>query len=295
MNGKELKVVEYNLTFGSNARLVNVFGLFRYKKNNSLYVIYTDVAANYNIVYYGSSHVKGNNILCMSCKEEDIEIIKEYIYKISNNEELDNFEIISLDDINGIEIITSNRLEIKPEVLSDLIEKTIPKKEEKTVEKKGNNVKKKGRNKALFLTLFLVVLVIGVFSYLTSIQDKKTIAKMITCEKTFDDRKISASVSESNIFYFNNQDTLENIETTDIYKFNTESDYQDFINKGTMYKYMPDDSINGGYKQDDENYSFTIVTKEEIDINYDKPTKYEEVLSYNKREGYTCDEKLVGE
>ena len=42
MNGKELKVIVYNLTFASSQRLVNVFGVFRYKKNNNLYVIYTE-------------------------------------------------------------------------------------------------------------------------------------------------------------------------------------------------------------------------------------------------------------
>ena len=33
MNGKELKVVEYDLKFGQKPRMVNVFGVFRYKPN----------------------------------------------------------------------------------------------------------------------------------------------------------------------------------------------------------------------------------------------------------------------
>ena len=40
MNGKVLKVVEYNLEFGKQARMVNVFGVFRYLPNNNLYIIY---------------------------------------------------------------------------------------------------------------------------------------------------------------------------------------------------------------------------------------------------------------
>ena len=36
MYGKVLKVVEYNLTFGTNVRMVNVYSVFRYKKNNGL-------------------------------------------------------------------------------------------------------------------------------------------------------------------------------------------------------------------------------------------------------------------
>ena len=39
MNGKELRVSEYNLTFGKSARMINVFGIFKYKANNNLYII----------------------------------------------------------------------------------------------------------------------------------------------------------------------------------------------------------------------------------------------------------------
>ena len=49
------KVVEYNLSFGNRARMVNVFGCFKYKPTNNLYIIYADVDTKYNIVYYGSS------------------------------------------------------------------------------------------------------------------------------------------------------------------------------------------------------------------------------------------------
>ena len=124
MNGKELKVVEYNLTFGGKARIVNVLGLFRYIKNNSLYVIYTDKDTTYNIINYGSSHIKNDSILSMTPKKEDEEIIKEYIFKDANKEELNGFEVQSLESINSIEIISSNKLEVKPEVIQSLIEKT---------------------------------------------------------------------------------------------------------------------------------------------------------------------------
>ena len=47
MFGKTLKVIEYNLTFGTNVRMVNVFACFRYKQNGNLYVVYTDVNTKY--------------------------------------------------------------------------------------------------------------------------------------------------------------------------------------------------------------------------------------------------------
>ena len=120
MNGKALKVIEYNLSFGQNARLVNVFGMFRYKKNNYLSVLYDDVGSTYSVIIYGGSHIKGNSILSIGCKPEDVEIVKEYIFKTINGEDLSDFEIISLENIEGIEIISSNRLELKSEVINSL-------------------------------------------------------------------------------------------------------------------------------------------------------------------------------
>jgi len=130
MNGKTLKVVEYNLTFGSSDRIVNVFSFFKYKNNGNLYVIYTDINTKYELIYYGTGHIKNNNLLTMACKIEEVEIIKEYIYKLTNNESLENFEVYNLEDINDIEIVSSNKLEIKLEVIRKLEELTIPKKEE---------------------------------------------------------------------------------------------------------------------------------------------------------------------
>lgn len=294
MNGKELKVVEYNLTFGSKARMVNVFGLFKYTKNNGLYVIYADVGTTYNVVNYATSHVKGDSILAMTPKDTDAEIIKEYIFKVTNGEKLDGFEILSLDEVNGIEIIASDRLEVKPEVLVSLIDKTIPKKEVVVPEKKKDIKKKKSPAKTLLVfIIFLALLAGGAYYYLT-IATQNSDAKMLLCKKSSNDNSINAKIEESMNQSFSRNDELDSIETTKVFVFNSSEDYEDFINKGTMYKYMPDDE-DGGYKKDDNAHTFTIIINEKVGQSYDKPTKYEEVLSYNKREGYTCDEKILEE
>ena len=126
MIGKTLQVVEYNLTFGTTARMVNVFGLFKYNKNNNLYVVYSDYNTKNEFIYYGSSHVKKNNILSMSTRSNDTEIIKEFIYKVVNNEDLSDFDFIDLKDIEGIEIIASSKLEVKLDIIRILEELTIP-------------------------------------------------------------------------------------------------------------------------------------------------------------------------
>ena len=295
MLGKELKVVEYNLTFGGKDRFVDVFGVFRYKKNNNLYVLYTDVHTNYPIIYYGSSHIKNNSILCMNCKEEDVEIIKEYVFKVTEGEALDSFEIIPLENIEGIEIISSKKLEVKMEIIHALVDKVLPKKEKKE-EVSVKVVKKKSAvSFMLKLMIILAILVGGTYVYFITLQRDDVVIKTITCNKVTSEQKVNASVKETMVLNFNNKDILDNIETTKVFQFTNDLDYENFINKGTMYKYMPDDHTRGGFDQDADLRTFTIIINEKVESNYQKPTDYEEVLNYYKREGYDCDEKILGE
>lgn len=296
MNGKILKVVEYNLTFGSAERFVNVFGCFKYKPSNSLYLLYADVDSKYNVIYYGSSHIKENAILAMGCKDKkDEEIIKEYIFKVTNKESLDDFLMISLDNIEGVEIISSNKLTVKMEVLTSLIEATIPKPEVKEATVKVTSVKKKKGSKSMLLLFVLILVLGGAGLYYCLFIPKDNSIKDISCTKQYAHEVLNSTVDESVVYYFNYQDSLEKIDTITIYKFHNEKDYQDFINKGTYYKYMPEDDIQGGWDIDDTNYTFKIITKEEVDSSYKKPTGYEEVLSYLKRDGYTCTENIKKE
>ncbi len=290
--GKVLKVVEYNLTFGSSSRLVNVFGCFKYKPNNGLYLLYADVDTKYNVIYYGSSHVKERAILSMSCKEQkDEEIIKEYIFKTTNGETLDNFEMISLVQIDGVEIISSNKLEVKPEVLATLVDATIFKPEVKEEE-----VGKKKSSKKFLLLLIIGILVVGVgYFFVSTSAPKESSIKNIACTKKYDHKTLNSTVDEARTYIFNYQDVLETIDATTTYQFHTQEDYEEFINKGTYYKYMPEDDTEGGWDKDDTKYTFKIITKERIDSSYRKPTGYEEVLASLKKEGYTCTENLEKE
>ena len=293
MIGKTIKVVEYNLTYGTNDRLVNVFGLFRYKPNNNLYVIYSDVDIKYNIIYYGSSHIKNNSILSMPCKEKKEEdIIKEYIFKLTNNEQLDKFESIPLDSIDGIEIISSNKIEIKPEILYQLVDLTIPKKE--VVEDSKEEVKSSKKSSKKPLIFLLIILIIGISTYFfisTLTKNKDTTTKEIICKTTYNQRTLNAQVEEEIIYAFNNQEKLEKLNITRKYQF-TKEDYQNFIKNGTFYRYMPDEDTEGGWDKNDNEYWFKVITKEKIDTSYSKPTNYEDVLLDAKKEGYTCDEKI---
>lgn len=291
MIGKTLKVVEYNLSFGSNARLVNVFSCFKYKKTNSLYLLYTDVDTKYNIIYFGSSHVKETSILSMECKsKDDEEIIKEYIYKLTNNEDTEEFIPLSLDKIEEIEIISSSKLEVKPEVISKLTELTIPKKE--VPQEKQKPTKKKSSKKMLLVLLVLFTLAFVAYLYLTTLQNKDTTEKSIVCVKHQKLDELDANLEEKITYNFDRRDNLITIDTNKVYSFLSEEAYQDFIIKGTIYKYMPAAEVDGGYSQNDEELNFKVITKEKVDSSYNKPTNYEEVFTVNKQEGYACSENV---
>ena len=291
MNGKKVKGIEYNLTFGTSARIVNVFGLFKYKKNNNIYIIYADEINNYNIIYYGYSHVKENSILSMECKEKEAEeIIKEYIYKVTNKDILDNYEIISLDKIEGIEIISSNKIEIKKETLNELTNLTIPQKEE---EKKNTKVKKKkSAGVLIFPLIILTVAFLGFYIY-TTFQNKESTFKQIICTKEYNHQQLDAQIEEEQTFNFDINDILEKVDTTKLYIFKDEEEYLNFINTGTYIKYMPKEGKEGGWDKDDDKLTYKTIEIERINMDYKKPTEYEEVLSYYKSENYDCEEKII--
>lgn len=296
MNGKVLKVKVSNLEFGAKDRYVNVLGCFKYKPNGNIYIVYADTDLKYSLVYYGSGHIRQGVALCMSCREKaEVEIIKEYIFKMTNKEDISNFEIYSLEEINEIEIIGSDKFEVKPEVLTEVVNMLFPKKEEKEEEKKVEEPKKK--NSSILLGLILGLLIVGMgyfgYQYYLSLSSNNTTEKSITCVKKYQHDELKAMVDETNKYNFNTSDKLKTVDSTFIYQFN-ESGYQEFIMKGIYYKYMPSSDIDGGWDKNDDEYTFKVITKEEVDdVGYSEPTDYEEVLSYYKVKGYTCTEEIV--
>ena len=296
MNGKVLKVVEYNLTFGATDRYVNVYGVFKYTKNNNLYIIYSDPNPTYNYISYGSSYIKNNSILSLATtKKEEEEIVKEYIFKIINQEPTKDFEFISLDSIEEIEIIGSNKIEVKEDVLKSLINLTIPKPKKEEIENQSIKPKKKKFHKITFL--LLIILISGsIYFFMTKNNDKTTEVKdsikTFICTKEYQSNTLDAKIKEENTYQFSLQENLEYIEGTKEYQFSSKDSYQDFIQNGTFNKYIEEDEKNSSFSQDEENNIFKTNLKTIVDSSYNKPTNYEEALSREKADGYSCQERL---
>lgn len=295
MNGKILKVKQNNLQFGAVDRYVNVLGCFKYKINGNVYIIYCDIDTKYSVVYYGSGHVRYELSLCMPIRNKEIEeeIIKEYIFKVTNNEPLDNFDVISLETVTDIEIIDSTKLELKHEILTNLIDKVIPKtevKEEIKKEEPSKNKKKVSMKPVLLGVLVAIGFMFLYYILFVATPDEGGIAKSITCKKNYQHEELEAVVEEVNKYNFNVNDELKFINTTLNYQF-IEEEYQDFIMRGIYYKYMPS-SKSDSWSKDDNNYLFITNTKTVVDTSYSEPTNYETVLAHYKVLGYTCTEKI---
>ena len=266
MSGKLLKVKVNNLECGTRDRYVNVLGCFRYKNNCNVYVVYADNDTKYSVVYYGSAHVREGIVLCMTTREKrEEEVIKEYIYKVIQGEDLSFFEDISLDDVNGIEIISSIKMEVKIEVLEALFDRLMPKKEPVVVEKVSSDVPRKKINYLSKVILILFVFfVLFCFCYLFfGLRGYDNIEKSITCTNNYRHKELNADMEEVNKYNFNEDDELKSVNTSLVYKFN-EQDYKDFILKGIYYKYMPSSS-GGDWSKDDNLYIFKVITKIDID------------------------------
>ena len=293
MNGKTLKVVEYNLTFGSNTRTVNVFSFFKYKNNGNLYVIYTDTNTKYELLYYGIGHQKNTSLLTMSCKIEEQEIIKEFIYKLTNNESLENFEIYNLENITDIEIVSSNKLEVKLEIIKKLEELTIPKKEEEPsdikVNKKEKTTKKKILPKIIILIFFIIIMGGGSF-YLKTIINNNEITKIIQCSKNYQHEDVNALIIENNTYKFMQNNNLKSVEKIKKLTFNSQNDYENFINSGKIHDYISKE--NSEYIPNNEEYSIEFKNKLSINSDYTEPTDYETAISYYTNNGYNCIEKI---
>lgn len=296
MNGKVLKVVEYDLKFGGNARMLNVFGVFKYNATGSMYIVYADADMSNYVIYYSSAHVKNNSILAMNCRDrKEEEIIKEYIYKVTNGEDLSAFTMISLTEIEGVEIIASSHFEVKPEIFMSLVDKTIPKpsvQEETAVSKKKKNPLK---TFLLFLIFVAIIGVGGYFYFATLNSPNEGVAKKIVCEKSYPHSELQATVEEMRTYNFNYNDELQFVDKVLLYQFSSEEEYQEVMSKGIYYHYMPSALVDGGFKPDDEGYNFKMITKERVDDNYREPTNYEEVMNYYKRNGFNCSENIEKE
>ena len=118
MFGKVIRLNDFKFTFGQETVYLNVFAVFKNKKSGNKYIIYS---YDNKKLYSGSAFIKNNEIVVMISKSEEDDVIKDFTNKLANEEDDDNYEIISLDKVTSIQIIDEKLCNKSIDIFSNYI------------------------------------------------------------------------------------------------------------------------------------------------------------------------------
>lgn len=286
--GKKVTIKDYKFDFGDKAKEFYVFACVKYR--GDIFAIYTDVYDTENKLCYGSAHITKDTLVVLNTNDpREIDGIKNLIVKLINNQELDDYEIISLDKVGKIEIIGCDSFIFKKEIIDKLIDVTIPKDDTKVEEVVliKSNPNKKSKVKYVFIVFLLLIAIGGVFVYFNQDMIFGT-EKQVLCSKDLD-REYNANVNQAILFYFDNQDNLTGYTMTNTYIFDTDEDYQDFSLAGRYFRVFDNvssDKLNLVPNVENKTYQVGYTMSPLVD--YFGPTEYYAVFEYYEMDGYTC-------
>lgn len=286
MIGKKIKINDYKFTYGNNAMFVNVYGAFKYNKNGNRYVIYSyiDNIKKGNKLYYGSLFIRNNELVVMLSKNMEVEVIHSFVDDFINDKNMDNYDIISLDKIDSIQIIddTSCDFDVDMNVLYD---KSMP----KIVDTSEEKVEGKKRISFGYIFFALFIIVLALFFFVNPEVLKGKDIKYI-CDKSYNHEKLPARIEERVELIFNSKGNITSIDITSDYVFSDTDYYNEYKDNGYFYQYM-----NNGdtYKFDDTTYTYRVFSKIDTSGDYFMPTKLDELISYYKDNNYSCKEESI--
>lgn len=278
MIGKQIRLNDYKFTYGRETIYLNVYGAFKNKKNGNKYVIYS---YDNNRLYFGSLFIRNKEIIVMIPKEDESEIVKKFTYSILDNKLSDDFEVISLDDIDSIQIIDETLCDFNVD-MSKLYDITIPKPK---VEKEEIKPNKKISIASIFFVLLFVVIILFFFVNPEVIFGKN---KEYSCTKSYLHDELPASVNEEVVLVFNGKDNINSIDVKTDYVFSDAQYYKDFKDKSYFYNYFKEGDT---YKFEDTTYTYRLFSKIDTNEDYFMPSKLDDLVSYYRNNGYEC--KLV--
>lgn len=284
MIGKKIRVSDYKLTYGEETAYIKMYGAFKNTKSGNKYAIYS-YENNPNKICYGTFFKKNKEAVIMTSKENPKEIIKEFINTLLEESSNNKFEIISLEEIQTVEIIDEHIVDFKIDIekLDDL---TIPKpiiKEEKEIPKKKKNISIAN----IFFTIFLLV-VAAFFLVNPEIIIGKN--KYYSCSKVYFHDKLPATITEDIRLTFNGKGVITHIDITSDYVFRDEDYYTEFKEKSYFYQYIKEGDT---YKFIDEDTTYRLFSEIDTENEYFLPTEETELISYYAQNKYTC--KVVEE
>lgn len=275
MIGKQIRLNDYKFTYGRENIYLNVYGAFKNKKNGNKYVIYS---YDNSRLYFGSLFIRNKEIIVMIPKDDASEIVKKFTYSILDNKLSDDFEVISLDDIDSIEIIDETLCDFNVD-MSKLYDITIPKPKVKKEEVKPN---KKISIASIFFVLLFVVIILFFFVNPEVIFGKN---KEYSCTKSYLHDELPASVNEEVVLVFNGKDNINSIDVKTDYVFSDAQYYKDFKDKSYFYDYFKEGDT---YKFEDTTYTYRLFSKIDTNEDYFMPSKLDDLISHYRNNGYEC-------
>ena len=277
MNGKRIKVNDFKFKYGQETIFINVFGAFKYKKNNNKYVIYS---YDNSKLYYGSLFIRDNELVIMLSKNDGENLINKFLDDILTGNSDSDFEVISLDKIISAQIIDEGVINKKIDI-NKLDELTIPKKKASEVVNE-NKKKKRISISGIFFALFIVV-VVAFFFFNPEVINGKNV--YYTCSKSYDHEKLPASVIENVELEFNGHGTIIDIKVKSDYIFNDVNYYKEFRDKSYFYQYFSDGDT---YKFDDNTYTYKIFSSINTKEDFFLPTDKDGLIKHYQDDNYTC-------
>lgn len=283
MNGKILKIVNNDLYGNVDEREVVVFASFLQKKYMNRYIIFTFKGEyDKNKLYYGSIHLKNNSLVVFNIRQQEVNFVNEFITMYLNGKLNEEYEIIDINSISKIELVSYNVMDF--DKLSLLDELSISKKN------KNNMVESDNEKKPIFLyiLLFVLILITLGITYLYFNPDSfKVEYKKLNCTLTEQIDELNLPYVINREVLFDNKDKVKSVNVTEVYTFLESEAYYDFKENNRQYEYF---SNNGSYKYDDNSLSLIIMYSDKSIV-----LDYNEMLGYLKNEGYNCIEGMYDE
>lgn len=283
MIGKVIQVNDYRFLYGQETVYLNVYAVFKSKRNGDKFVIYS---YDNKKLFCGSAFVKEDELVVMTSRSEISEIIKEFINLYFENKALEKYEIISLDNVKSVQIIDESVCDFDVDIIR-LYDLTIPKVEVVKKEVKTDKKKKKISFVSICIIALFIVLVVFFFVNPEVIMGKN---RGYICSKSYLHKELPASVNEDLILTFNSKGKILSINITSDYVFSDIDYYREFRDKSYFYKYFNDGDT---YKFDDSNYTYRLFSKIDTEEEYFLPSDEDELISYYKDNSYEC--KMIEE
>ena len=290
MYGKELKVIELNKSIDTKEHILEVYAVFKDVKYGNIYAIFKDqYDVTNDILHYASSHFKENTLVLLDIKNKEYveEIVNEFAWDLVNNKVNPKFEIIDTTNVNKAELISSNSIKVRDEVLITLRDKTIPKTKK---ELEQLQPKQMSSSKKILVIGFSLAFLVVVAFFIINRDIFEPITYTLKCVKTEVDNNLNANISTTDNFIFTEEDNMllkRNIIIK--YTFNDKEDYNEYKKYGLYYKIEPVvSSAIMTYNGNDFDNTFTITEDMTTEKEYFEPTNYDEVLERMEYYDYTC-------